>query len=70
LPKQDVEAIQTNVRESLKLVDEDLKAMPDDHEVFRRPDVFPRAEWMRWSETMQKNLLGPAKTETPLPFIR
>lgn len=60
VPKQ-AELVRADARESLRLLTEDLQAMPADHEVFRTPGVASRAAWLQWCEATQKELDSPRK---------
>lgn len=56
--------------ESLRMLLEDIKEMPPDHEIFRTKNGMSRPEWVRWAETIQLHLLAPPKKDSPLPAIR
>jgi tetratricopeptide (TPR) repeat protein len=53
-------AVRTEAKESLRLVAEDLKAMPVDHEAFRTPS-WSRAQWLQWADDMQQKLQATPK---------
>ena len=59
--KMEGEAVRKDAKESLRLLAEDLKAMPADHEIFHTPGVSSRADWLRWTEIMQQKLQAPPK---------
>ncbi len=70
LPKAKVDEARQKALDSLRLLGEDLKGLPDDHESFRRPGVATRDEWQRWLNATQLRLLAPPKNETPAPVFR
>jgi tetratricopeptide (TPR) repeat protein len=68
LPKASLDEARQKALESLRLLGDDLKSLPDDHETFRRPGVPTREEWQRWLNATQIRLLAPPKKETPPVF--
>ncbi len=54
-------AVREEAKESVRLLIEDLKALPPDHEIFRTPGVMSRADWLAWTETMQQKLNAGAE---------
>jgi hypothetical protein len=57
-------------QESVRMLLEDLKAMPPDHEVFRTPGIRPYTDWLGWAESVQRYLQTPPRKDVGLPAIR
>ena len=57
-------------KKSIRLLIEDVKSLPPDHEIFRTPGVTPRDGWLRWSEEAQQKLAVPPRNDKGLPAIR
>lgn len=69
-PEAQAKQFQEMARQSLRLLIEELKSMPEDHELFRMPGVSTRERWQRWTDSMQNKLNAPTKVLSPdLPFI-
>ncbi|MBI2806318.1 MAG: tetratricopeptide repeat protein [Planctomycetes bacterium] len=49
---------------SIRMLQEDLKAMPENDEVFRTADVPTREVWQRWSQDTERRLLTPPRKDT------
>ncbi len=54
--------------ESLRNLLEDLREMPDNHEIFRQAGVMTRPGWIRFAETKQQELLSPPKKQAQPGF--
>jgi tetratricopeptide (TPR) repeat protein len=70
LPKKQVDQVREQAKESIRLLTEDLKSLPNEHEMFRLPGVSSREDWLRWAEDTQRKLLAPPKNESGLPAFR
>lgn len=70
-PEAQAKQFQEMAKESLRMLVEELKGMPEDHELFRTPGVSTRERWQRWTDSMQSKLVTPARVAGPpdLPFI-
>jgi tetratricopeptide (TPR) repeat protein len=62
------EQVRQYALESLKMLNEDLKAMPADHEVFRMAGVSRREEWLNWVAGTQRKLTAPTPKATGPAF--
>ncbi|HZZ79594.1 MAG TPA: tetratricopeptide repeat protein [Gemmataceae bacterium] len=63
--------VRDDAKDSLRMLTEDLKSLPDGHEIFRTPGVSSRADWLGWTQKMQMKLQGSApKADTKLPVIQ
>lgn len=67
LPKQQIEDARNAAKESLTILMDDVKTMPENHEIFSRPGVPSRDGWQRWHDDMVKRLTTPPRTNK-LPF--
>jgi tetratricopeptide (TPR) repeat protein len=56
MPKLQADEFRTRAKESVRLVAEDVTAMPPDHEVFRGKGVWQRDDWLRWTDDARKQL--------------
>lgn len=65
-------AIETreSAKESVRLLLEDLRALPPESDLFRLPGVSSREEWLRWAEDTQRKLQAAPRTDNGLPAIR
>lgn len=70
LPKEKVEFVRETALASVRLLVEDLKALPADHEIFRMDGVPPRDGWLRWADDTQRKLTAPPRSDSGLPAIR
>jgi tetratricopeptide (TPR) repeat protein len=70
LPKEQIEEGHKAALESLNVLNEDLKNLPDDHDLFRQPGVVSRAEWQRWHDAVLLRLLAPAKGDRLPPLFQ
>lgn len=62
-PEVQAKQFQEMAKDSLRLLAEDLKSMPEDHELFRTPGVSSREQWQQWTASMQNKLATPTKVE-------
>jgi tetratricopeptide (TPR) repeat protein len=63
--------VRDDAKESLRLLIDDLKALPENHEIFRTPGVSSRADWLGFTQKMQLKLQAPPpKTDGTPPIIQ
>jgi tetratricopeptide (TPR) repeat protein len=55
-------------REALRGLQEELRKMPADHELFRSPGVSSREQWQQWAEKSQNNLGLAPRPDRPGPL--
>ena len=60
VPKMQVDDARAKALESLRLLAEDVKAMPEKHDAFQQREVPTREQWLSWHDAMQMRLLAPA----------
>jgi tetratricopeptide (TPR) repeat protein len=70
ISKQEVEKVRESAKDSVRLLLEDLRALPKEHEVFNAKNVPARDEWLRWAEDTQRKLMAPPKIDSGLPAFR
>ncbi|MSQ94032.1 MAG: tetratricopeptide repeat protein [Gemmataceae bacterium] len=66
-PPKRGEQMREFAKESVRMLLEDLKAMPADDEVFKIPGMYPREWWLHWAKTDDRKLLGPPRVENAFP---
>ena len=68
-PKQ-VDEVRAWAKESVRMLLEDLRALPNEDEIFHAKGVKTRDEWLREVEIVQRKLLAPPKSDSGLPGFR
>jgi hypothetical protein len=68
-PKQ-VDEAREWAKESVRMLLEDLRALPNEHEIFHAKGVKTRDQWLREAEEIQGKLLAPRKSVSGPPEFR
>ncbi len=66
-PPKRAEQARESAKEAIRLLQEDLKGLAADAEIFRMPGIRPREWWVSWADTEQRKLTVPPRPDNEFP---